>query len=131
MAAITRASAGPDSDAFGFDLDAPTSGLASRCRALMARNRNWCHGVYHRCYKRRILSQRRRLPASLPAPSEYLLWRQPVSRGKLGNHCALRQRLLEIRALSPLENQRRRPVSVITSSRRAVTSGLSVWSRIE
>ncbi|SDF02803.1 hypothetical protein SAMN05216337_1042100, partial [Bradyrhizobium brasilense] len=36
-----------------------------------------------------------------------------------------------IRALSSLENQRRRPVSVITSSRRAVTSDLSVWSSID
>jgi hypothetical protein len=36
-----------------------------------------------------------------------------------------------IRALSSLENQRRRPVSVITTSRRAVTSDLSVWSSID
>ena len=35
------------------------------------------------------------------------------------------------RALSSLENQRRRPVSVITSSRRAVISDLSVWSSID
>jgi hypothetical protein len=30
-----------------------------------------------------------------------------------------------------LENQRRRPVSAITSGRRAVTSDLSVWSSID
>ena len=36
-----------------------------------------------------------------------------------------------IRALSSLENQRRRPVSVITSSRPAVASELSVWSSID
>lgn len=36
-----------------------------------------------------------------------------------------------IRALSSLENQPRRPVSVITSSRRGATSDLSVWSSID
>jgi hypothetical protein len=63
------ASANPDSDAFGFDLDAPgiataspdsRLGLASRCLALMANSHCRYHGVYHRRYKRRIVSHRRR-----------------------------------------------------------------------
>src|SRR6476619_4709593 len=92
-----RALADPDSDAFGFDLDAPNIrlGLPSRCLALTARNRDRRHGVYHRRYKLRIVSHRRRLPARLPAPSEHLLWGQPVSPGNLGNDRAWYQRLLD------------------------------------
>ncbi|MHC2432684.1 hypothetical protein ACVMB0_000059 [Bradyrhizobium sp. USDA 4451] len=70
-------------------------GLASRCLALMASNRDWCHGVYHRRYKRQIASHRRRQPACSAAPGEHLLWAQPVSPGDLGNDRAWYQRLLD------------------------------------
>jgi hypothetical protein len=91
-----RASADPDSDALGFDLDAPDIrlGLASRCLALMANSHGRYQGVYHRRYKRWIVSHRRRQPACLPAPGEHLLWGQPVSPGDLGNDRARYQRLL-------------------------------------
>lgn len=99
-----RASADPDSDVFGFNLDAPgiataspdiRLGLTSSRLALMASNRDRYRGVYHRRYKLRIVSHRRRLPARLPAPNEHLLWEQPVSPGNLGNDRAWYQRLLD------------------------------------
>lgn len=98
-----RASAGPDGDAFGFDLDAPGIATASPdsrlgltwcCVALMASNRGRCHDVYNRRYKLRIVSHRRRQPARLPPPGKHLLWVQPVSPGNLGNDRARDQRLL-------------------------------------
>ena len=55
-----RAAAGPDGDALGFDLDDPDfgPGPASRWLARMASGRGWCHGLYHRRYKLRIVSFR-------------------------------------------------------------------------
>ena len=128
-----RASADPDSDAFGFDLDAPDIrlGLASRCLALMASNRDGAMASTtagtncgssaigagcRRACRRQVntccgVSPCRRAISETTAPGT------SVSS--------------TIRALSSLENQRRRPVSVITSSRRAVTSDLSVWSSID
>jgi hypothetical protein len=89
-----RASADPDGDALGFDLDPPgiataspdiRLGLAPRCLALTASNRDRSRGVYHSRYKRRIVSLRRRQPACLLAPGEHLLRCQPVSPGNIGN----------------------------------------------
>jgi hypothetical protein len=74
--------------------------------------------------------RRGRLPR-LPAPGEQLLRRKPMSARDFRNDRARNERLF-IRALSPAENHRRRPVPMITSSRRAlVASGLSLWLSVD
>ncbi|MGY2803854.1 hypothetical protein ACVIHF_000584 [Bradyrhizobium sp. USDA 4506] len=135
-----RASADPDSDAFGFDLDAPgiataspdiRLGLASRCLALIANSHGRYHGVYHCRYKRRIGSHQRRHRRACRRQVNTCCGVSPCRRAISETTAPGTSVSSTIRALSSLENQRRRPVSVITSSRCAVTSDLSVWSSID
>ena len=73
-------------------------------------------------------------PCTLPrlaAPCEQLLRRKPMSARNFRNHRTRNKRLFNQRLVA-CRNHRRRPVPVITSSRRAViASGLSVWPSID
>lgn len=143
MAAIiahVRASADPDSDALGFDLDAlasqrraRTSGLALR-RAVLRSWRATATGAMAYTTTGTNggsstigVGNRRACPRQVNACCGLSPCRLAISETTApGTNVSS-----TIQALSSLENQRRRPVSVITSSRRAVTSDLSVWSNID
>jgi hypothetical protein len=120
-----RASADPDSDALGFDLDAPDIrlGLAWRCLALMANS----HGRYQGVYTSGTnggssaigVGNRRACRRQVNTCCGVSLCRRAISETKAPGTSVSST----IRALSSLQNQRRRPVSVIT--RRVSSHGSS------